>query len=107
MTKTNLARLIILILIFLFFVLYFMQVSGYNEYSKNRENMLTEEEIKKYEKDIEEGKDVTVTDYLNKNKISYENNISKIGLDLSYFIEDAFNKGMNAFFKMLDEAIES
>ena len=45
MTKTNLARLIILILIFLFFVLYFMQVSGYNEYSKNRENMLTEEEI--------------------------------------------------------------
>lgn len=107
MTKTNLARLIILILIFLFFVLYFMQVSGYNEYSKNRENMLTEEEIKKYEKDIEEGKDVTVTDYLNKNKISYENNISKIGLDLSYFIEDAFNKGMNAFFKMLNEAIES
>lgn len=107
MTKTNLARLIILILIFLFFVLYFMQVSGYNEYSKNRENMLTEEEIKKYEKDIEEGKDVTVTDYLNKNKISYENNISKIGLDLSYFIEDAFNKGMNVFFKMLNEAIES
>ena len=38
MTKTNLARLIVLILVFLFFVLYFMQASGYNEYTRNREN---------------------------------------------------------------------
>ena len=107
MTKTNLARLIVLILLFLFFVLYFMQASGYNEYTRNRENMLTEEQIKEYEEDIEEGKDVTIKDYLNKDKVNYDNKVSDLGLDLSYLIETTFNKGMNAFFNMLNEAVSS
>ena len=105
MTKTNLARLIVIILVFLFFVLYFMQASGYNEYTRNRENMLTEEQIKEYEEDIEAGKDVTIKDYLNKDKVNYENKVSELGLDLSRLIEDIFNKGMNTFFEMLNEAV--
>ena len=107
MTKTNLARLIIIILVFLFFVLYFMQASGYNEYTRNRENMLTEEQIKEYEEDIEAGKDVTIKDYLNKDKVNYDNKLSDLGLDLSELIGDVFNKGMNAFFEMLNEAVSS
>lgn len=107
MTKTNLARLIVLILVFFFFVLYFMQASGYNEYAKNRENMLTEEQIKEYEEDIEAGKDVTIKDYLNKDKVNYDNKVSDLGLDLSELIGDVFNKGMNAFFEMLNEAVPS
>ena len=107
MTKTNLARLIIIILVFLFFVLYFMQDSGYNEYTRNRENMLTEEEIKEYEEDIEAGKDVTIKDYLNKDNVNYDNKVSDLGLDLSELIGDVFNKGMNAFFEMLNEAVSS
>ncbi len=107
MTKTNLARLIVLILVFLFFVLYFMQASGYNEYTRNRENMLTEEQIKEYEEDIEAGKDVTIKDYLNKDKVNYDNKVSDIGLNLSELIGDVFNKGMNVFFEMLNEAVSS
>ena len=107
MTKTNLARLIVLILVFLFFVLYFMQASGYNEYTRNRENMLTEEQIKEYEEDIEAGKDVTIKDYLNKDKVNYDNKVSELGLDLSELIGDIFNKGMNSFFDMLNEAVSS
>ena len=107
MTKTNLARLIVLILVFLFFVLYFMQASGYNEHTRNRENMLTEEQIKEYEEDIESGKDVTIKDYLNKDKVNYDNKVSELGLDLSELIGDIFNKGMNTFFEMLNEAVSS
>ena len=107
MTKTNLARLIVLILVFLFFVLYFMQASGYNEYARNRENMLTEEQIKEYEEDIESCKDVTIKDYLNKDKVNYDNKVSELGLDLSELIGDIFNKGMNTFFEMLNEAVSS
>ena len=107
MTKTNLARLIVLILVFLFFVLYFMLASGYNEYTRNRENMLTEEQIKEYEEDIEAGKDVTIKDYLNKDKVNYDNKVSDIGLNLSELIGDVFNKGMNVFFEMLNEAVSS
>ena len=107
MTKTNLSRLIVLILVFLFFVLYFMQASGYNEYTRNRENMLTEEQIKEYEEDIEAGKDVTIKDYLNKDKVNYDNKVSDLGLNLSELIGDVFNKGMNVFFEMLNEAVSS
>ena len=79
-----------------------MQASGYNEYTKNRENMLTEEQIKEYEEDIEAGKDVTIKNYLNKDKVNYDNKVSNLGLDLS-----VFNKGMNSFFEMLNEAVSS
>ena len=48
MTKTNLLKLVALILIFLFFVLYFLQLSGYGEYQQNKKNMLTEKEIEAY-----------------------------------------------------------
>ena len=87
-----------------------------NDSYKEQEKDLTEqieeqkaraEEIKEYEEDIAAGKDVTIKDYVNKDKVNYENNISKLGLDLSYLIENAFNKGMNAFFNMLNEAISS
>ena len=106
-TKLNIIRLIVLILVFLFFVLYFMQASGYDEYTRNRENMLSEEQIREYEEDIKEGKDVTIKDYLNKDKVNYDNKVSELGLDLSYLIETDFNKGMNAFFNMLNEAVGS
>ena len=84
-----------------------MQASGYNEYTRNRENMLTEEQIKEYEEDIEAGKDVTIKDYLNKDNVNYDNKVSDLGLDLSELIGDVFNKGMNAFFEMLNEAVSS
>lgn len=69
--------------------------------------MLTEEQIKEYEEDIEAGKDVTIKDYLNKDKVNYDNKVSDLGLDLSELIGDVFNKGMNAFFEMLNEAVSS
>ena len=84
-----------------------MQASGYNEYTRNRENMLTEEQIKEYEEDIEAGKDVTIKDYLNKDKVNYDNKVSELGLNLSELIGDIFNKGMNTFFEMLNEAVSS
>ncbi len=107
MTKVNIARVVVLILMFLFFILYFLQLSGYSDYRQSRKNMLTDDTIKQYEEDILAGKDVSIRDYLDKERLSYNNNISKMGLDLSYFIENTFNKGMNAFFKMLNDAVNS
>lgn len=69
--------------------------------------MLTEEQIKEYEEDIEAGKDVTIKNYLNKDKVNYDNKVSDLGLDLSELIGDVFNKGMNSFFEMLNEAVSS
>ena len=82
-----------------------MQITGYNEYNQNKKNILTKQEIEEYESDIKKGIDITTKDYLNKDKVNYKNNISNVGLGLSYFIENALNDTMNAFFKMLNEAV--
>ena len=103
MTKSGSVRLIILILFFLFMILYVMQLTGYNEYNQNRKNMLTEAELKAFEKDVQDGKDVAAKDYLEGEK-KYGNKISAIGLSISKGIENIFNESMNAFFKMMEEA---
>ena len=64
MTKSGVARIVILIFFFLFMILYSMQAAGYNEYSQNKKNMLTAEQIEQFEQDVAAGKDVSVEDYL-------------------------------------------
>ena len=83
MTKSGIARIVILILFFFFMILYGMQLTGYNDYRTNRKKMLTSEELSNYEKDIKEGKDVSRNDYLTRNKSSYNNRLSNLGLDIS------------------------
>ncbi len=50
MTKSGIARIVILILFFFFMILYGMQLTGYNDYRTNRKKMLTSEELSSYEK---------------------------------------------------------
>ena len=102
MTKSGIARIVILILFFFFMILYGMQLTGYNDYRTNRKKMLTS-----YEKDIKEGKDVSRKDYLTKNKVSYNNNLSNLGLDISKGISYVFNKTMDGLFKLMEEAVNS
>lgn len=106
MTKSGVVRLIVLILFFFFLIFYFMQINGYNEYAQNRKNMLTEEQIKRYEEDIEAGRDVSIYDYL-ENEKNYDNLFSKAGLSVSNFVSDTFQKSMSAIFKMLEGAMTS
>ena len=61
----------------------------------------------KFREDIAAGRDVTLKDYIKDDKTDYTNGIARLGLDISYFIENTFNKGMNAFFEMLNEAVSS
>ena len=107
MTKSGIARLVILILFFLFIILYGMQLTGYNEYRQNRKSLLTSEELSNYEKDIKAGKDVSTSDYLAKKKKSYKNNLSNLGLDISKGISFVFNKTMDGLFKLMEEAVNS
>ena len=107
MTKSGVARIVFLIFFFLFMILYSMQAAGYNEYSQNKKNMLTAEQIEQFEQDVAAGKDVGVEDYLKSQEKQYNNAVSQAGLTISYGIENAFNESMNALFKMLSEAVES
>lgn len=106
MKGKNVARIIVLTLIFLFLGIYLMQSFGYYEYSSRKTNMLTEAEIKKFEKDVKDGKKVDASNYIKKEN-DYSNNLSKMSMGLSHFISDTFNGIMTYLFGQIDKTVNS
>lgn len=93
------------ILLFLsFLVVYVAQASGYYENLNFRKTYLTEEKIKEFEKDVEEGKKINPEDYVIEEHKDYSNKISKFGLKSSLFIEKHFKRFMNKLFGELSES---
>ena len=87
-----------MIVITVFLSLYF---SKYNiDYYENK-NVLTEEAIEQFEKDMKEGKQIIASNYLPKEK-DYDNKISKIGIKASEIIEKTFDKGLQVVMKYLN-----
>ena len=101
---TILVKLSFLTLFILFLGLYITQAYGYYEFTSNKKNVLTEKAISKFEKDLKEGKDITVTDYLEEEK-NYNNNLTKASLMLSNGIEIIFNKIMNEVFNDVNNLV--
>lgn len=98
-------RFTIITLLILFATLYFSQAAGYFEYTTRKTNTLTEEAVKKFEKDIESGKKINANDYIKKEN-DYNNNLSKLGTSMSNMIESSFNYIMNFIFKEINGAID-
>ena len=101
--KKNGARIMVFTTFFLFLALYMTQASGYNEYQQAKRTALTEEEIAIFEQDLKEGKEIKTKEYFKNHEKSYDNRLSKMGFFVSKEIEKVFQKGMNAFFKMLED----
>lgn len=90
---------VILIGISIFFLsLYF---STYNNTYYETKAYLTEEAIKKYEKDLKEGKNITSKNYIPEEK-NYNNKVSKLGLKTSNFIDKLINKSLKYLAKYLE-----
>ena len=98
MNKT--LKIVGVLLVIMFLSVYF---SRYN--SNYYQNVLTEEAIVKFEQDIKEGKDITVSSYLKEEK-NYDNKVSEIGLKISNTIEVGFKKGLKFIFKCMEGAVE-
>ncbi|MEG1351174.1 MAG: hypothetical protein RSC85_01670 [Bacilli bacterium] len=96
---------ILFILVFVFLGLYFTGVSGYYEYEERKKVNLTNDQIEKFEKDINDGNYIDLERYLKKNKKDYSTKISNISLNTSKNIEKVFNKTMQYIFKSLDRMI--
>ena len=61
----------------------------------------TEEAIKEFEKDISEGKNVKLENYIKTEKIDYSNMISDTGYNVGILIEKFMNKGIKKTVKIL------
>lgn len=96
-------KMFFIILCIIFICLYAISLNGYNnqEYKKT---LYTEEQIKRFENDVKNGKDINIDDYLTYDEIDYSNNFSKYGEKLSNAIDFIANKSIKAiisFFSVL------
>ncbi len=100
MNKT--IKIIGVILVVMFLSVYF---SRYNTNYYENKNVLTEEAIIKFEQDLKEGKNISVSSYLKEEK-EYDNKLSEIAIKISNGIETGFKKGLKFLFKCMEGLVE-
>lgn len=97
----------ILIAFFVFFLIVYFSGSGtYYETQLHKKTLFTEEQIKKFEQDVADGKDVSIEDYIDDKTENYSNKTSNAGLFLSKGITSYIKKGIEKTFKMISKFVE-
>ncbi len=91
----------LLILFVLFLIIYITKEAGYYEFKAHKKTELTKESIKRFEKDIEAGKNVTINDYIETDYKDYSNTITNLGYNLGKMTENFMNKGIKKTLKVL------
>lgn len=105
MKVEQLFKNIAIILVFLFIAIYVTTKSNYQQIENQKQNILTEEAIKRFEQDVSEGKEIIASNYLTKEK-NYDNKISSLGLKISNLIEKTYKKTINKIFKELSKLVK-
>ena len=94
----------LIILIFLFS--YFIEHSGYYEYNLHNKKNLTEEEIKRFESDIREGKNIDLNSYLSKDNIDYSNSLTRTTSNANLRLNEILKKLIKNGFNLIGKFIE-
>lgn len=94
----KLIKLLLIMIIVFFLSLY---LTNYSNTYYEEKNILTEEAIRNYEKDLKDGKNIMSKNYLPSEK-NYNNKAAKLGMGMSNFIENIVNKGFKFLTKYLE-----
>ena len=98
-------KYLFLICFIAFLTIYISQATGYYEYTQHKKKELTEEEIKQFEQDIKDGKEIDIEGYTSEEK-NYQNKISNASLVLSEKIGEYTTKGITLLFGSIGKLIE-
>lgn len=90
----------------IFLSIYGASKAGYYEYENKKEAKFTEESMKQFEKDLADGKNVNVKDYLKSDTKNYDNKITDLGDALSNFVSNGIVSGLEGTFKVIEKLIE-
>lgn len=97
---------IFFILFISFLAIYLSQTTGYYEFEQHKKMILTKEKIDEFEKDVEEGKEIDIKDYVIRDIPNYENNVSKLGSNISKHLENFIQNGIEATFKFFNRLLQ-
>lgn len=104
--KINYFKYIFIILFTSYLVLFLASNNGYYEYKNRQKNILTEEQIKKFEQDILDGKNIDLEEYIEPQKQVGSSN-KTLSLKLSEIICSYTREAIEQTFKVLSKKIES
>ncbi len=82
--------------------IYISEASGYYEFEQHNKKVLTEEKIKQFEKDVSDGKNIDIKDYIKEDNKRYDSKISRLGEQLSKEVDKIVVNGLNSTFKFLN-----
>lgn len=105
--KNKIFKFIFMIFFMSFLVIYFSELTGYYEYQNYKKTTLTEEQIKKFEQDVKNGKEVDINKYLEKEEKKYNNKLSSFSNKFSTTISDIVQSGVDNTFKFLSKFVEN
>lgn len=104
--KINYFKYIFIILFTSYLVLFLASNNGYYEYKNRQKNILTEEQIKKFEQDILDGKNVDLEEYIEP-QIQVGSSNKTLSLKLSEIICSYTREAIEQTFKVLSKTIEN
>ena len=102
----SIIKFIFLVLLLAFLTIYFSQAAGYYDIELHKKSVFTKEKIEQFEKDVADGKDVTIEDYLVETRKDYSNKTSDFGYFLSKNIGNYIKNGIEGTFKVINKFVE-
>ncbi|MBR2712169.1 MAG: hypothetical protein IKE73_00515 [Bacilli bacterium] len=97
--------ILIFILFIIFLIIFFSSKSNYYEYSNYKKMTITNEKIDEFEKDINDGKNVNINDYIKDESKDYSNNITKVGDFISNNLFDITGKIVKISYNFISKVI--
>ena len=99
MNFKNIFKFLFIVLFLFFIVLVIANRTGYYKTKTVRNVALTNEQIKKFEKDIKDGKEIDVNSYLKDSYIDYSTNLSDDVYKITLKLEKMIDKTVKYIFK--------
>ena len=106
MKSKKIIKFISITLIIIFIFTYVIEQSGYYEYSLHNKKDLTEKEIRKFEKDVKEGTEIDIKDYIHDDTTDYSNNLTKTTSNMSIRLNNYIKLILTDSFKFFEKLIK-
>ncbi len=92
------------LLFLLFIFIYVVGSSGLHEYKLNEKKVLTEQQIKNFENDVNNGVKIDITDYIVPEK-NYDNVFTKTNRKISQYISKGFEESFKYLFRYINNSV--
>lgn len=96
---------IVLLVFTCYIIVYIISISSYYDYQLQKKMILTNEQIKLFESDISQGKDVSLNDYVVSTEKDYSNSLTKFTYRVTSNINKSIKKGVEVCFKLLNNLV--